>query len=169
MLNFKNKFKADRSDESLKYTSNSILRMLPDLDDKLIAFTSSANECSYYDTLKKVFEILKLKEDKICVIYSYINSGEPNLREVDCGHFVAENLKSGEFKKLVDECKKKFDKIFVVVPTVIVYADALEYAKICANVILVEKYMRSKYSEYENTLDVLKNFGINICGVIARK
>lgn len=169
MLNFKNKFRANNSYESFKYTSNSILRMLPDLDDKLVAFTSSANECSYYDTLKKVFEILKREEDRICVIYSYINSGEPNLKEVDCGHFIAENLKSSEFQKLVDECKKKFDKIFVVVPTVIVYADALEYAKICANVILVEKYMRSKYSEYENTLDVLKNVGINICGVIARK
>lgn len=169
MLNFKNKFKANISDESFKYTSNSILRVLTDLDDKLIAFTSSSNECSYYDTLKKIFETLKLTEDKICVIYSYINSGEPNIKEADCGNFIAENLKSGEFRKLVDECKKKFDKIFVVVPTVIVYADALEYVKICANVILVEKYMRSKYSKYENTLDVLKNVGINICGVIARK
>lgn len=169
MLNFKNKFRADRSDESLKCTSNSVFRLLAGLDDKSIAFTSSANECSYYDTLKKVFEILKLKEDKICVIYSYIDSGESSLKEVDCGHFVAKNLKSDEFKKLVDECRKKFDKILVVVPTVTVYADALEYAKICANVILVEKYMCSKYLEYENTLDVLENVGINVCGVITRK
>ena len=169
MLNFKNKFRANISDESFKYTSNSILRVLTDLDDKLIAFTSSSNECSYYDTLKKIFETLKLTEDKICVIYSYINSSEPNIKEVGYGHFVAENLKPDEFRKLVDECKKQFDKIFVVVPTVIVYADALEYVKICANVILVEKYMHSKYLKYENTLDVLKNVGINICGVIARK
>ena len=76
------------------------------------------------------------------------------------------NISLEKFKEMILENLEKYDIILVSLPSVILSADALDYAKVCKEIIIAEKYTECYYSDYENTLETLKMAKVKASGVI---
>lgn len=79
------------------------------------------------------------------------------------------NFTAKQLSSLIKENESDYDLILVSVPCVLVWSEALEYAKVCKNLILVEKYMYSYYKDYKNLLYELENSEVIPRGVVAIK
>ena len=57
----------------------------------------------------------------------------------------------------------------VELPSINHYADALETARQCDAIILIERYLYSTYKELDKAVELAKNAEVNILGVIGEK
>lgn len=174
MFNLKTK-KNSKIDESYKYIANSLDDIIMQKNANVLAITSSYSNNFYRlvaenivkkmisDDTRSLLMIDADVDDDKKEFVSLITSTEKIFK------MNMVNVGKKEFKKIICENEANYDIIISVIPQVILKADALEYAKICKNVILIEKYMYSYYEDYENSLLQLKNANINIEGVIACK
>lgn len=76
------------------------------------------------------------------------------------------NSEKFKLQEIIEKNFKNYDMILVNIPNIIYMADALEYAKICKNIILIEKHGKSNYSDFENVLSISHQNGLNIDGII---
>lgn len=77
------------------------------------------------------------------------------------------NINIKDFNELLKKSEESNDFIIINIPPVSIMADSLEYARSCKNAFLLERYLHSKYKDYENTLLTLKQAGVEARGVIA--
>ena len=157
--------------QSYLYISNSILDILKDKEIKVIGITSSfVDKRTKGIICENICKNICGKGDKVCLITAYvdINNKNYNLHEIVENNIKiirTQNISENKLQELID--KEKEDSVVVVdLSPINIFAEALEYAKVCKNVILVEKYCHSRYDEFENTLDILKQSNINTLGII---
>ncbi len=145
-------FKArDSFNESIKYISNSIIKISQDGNGNVIGLSSSRPEKQYKLLFCKEIEE-KIKEKNLKVKFlDFENKND----KIDC------------VKSFINKEKENNDIVFVNIPSVSFFADSVEYAKLCDRVILLEKYMYSTYKDYEESIIRLKSFGVRLEGVIA--
>lgn len=158
--------------QSYIYVSNSIENIMQSSNIKSLAVTSSLpikNEKLY--ACRNICRELGRNGKSVLLINADIIPGQAvsisdialkqNYKEVSCT-----NINKKEFESLINKHQNDFDSIIINIPPVSIMADSLEYASSCGNVILLERYLYSKYSRYENTILMLKQSNVNICGVV---
>lgn len=70
-------------------------------------------------------------------------------------------------KKCSEKCEMKDKKVQVVaLKSISQYAEALEEARTCDSVVLLEKYLFTTYKSLENMLHYLKKAEIKVLGVV---
>lgn len=157
--------------QSYLYISNSILDILKDKEIKVIGITSSfVDKKSKSIICENICKNICDKGYKVCLITAYvdINSKNYNLHEIvekNIKIIRTQNINKNKLEELINKEKEDYIVIADLSP-VNIFAQSLEYAKICKNILLLEKYCYSKYSDFENTLDILKQSNINVLGII---
>ena len=68
--------------------------------------------------------------------------------------------------KKIDSESQDNDIIFVCIPNILEKSEAFECAKMCKNIILIEKCVKSKYSDYEKVIFYLNQNKISPKGVV---
>lgn len=170
MLNLKKKRNSE-IEESHKYAANTLSHIAAQKNKKIFAVTSSCFRLPYRSIAKNIFEKVS---GKSLLLDVYIDGGEKETVDQvtkfgDRHKIKLVNVSQKTFKRIICENESSYDIILCIIPPVDLKADALEYAKICKNAVLIEKYTWSRYEDYENSLLRLKNANINIDGVIACK
>ncbi len=146
------------NEENFKYLANNIIDISKNESKKIFCFTSSLSISNkkindlYINVTQNIYKIILNKGIKIKIIDNSISKFD--------------NIKLKEILKLDLE---SYDMIFVCISNVLQSSESFECAKICKNIILVEKYMYSYYKNYEKILFYLKNFNIIPRGVITVK
>ena len=158
--------------QSYLYVSNAVISILESKKIKVIGITSSL-ECEKANSIicENICKNICDKENKVCLIFADLNTDgkDSKIDESINGNLKtikAVNINKSELEGLIEREKDEF-AVVVSFPSPNVFAEALEYAKVCKNVLLVEKYCYSKYGDFENTLDILKQNGISPLGIIA--
>ena len=177
MLNY-NMTKSRRSfrkKESYKYLANRILSICEKEKIKILGLTSTNNKCDFQNqVLENLYEVFLEKDIKVLVVHAVISAegdmGE-NVESANnrCKITTLNNFTAKQLSLLLKENASDYDLILVSVPCVLVWSEALEYAKVCKNLILVEKYMYSYYKDYKNLLYELENSEVIPRGVVAIK
>lgn len=168
MLN--NQTRRTKEKESMKYVSNAVYNMVS--DNKIIAVSSTLlNTKSIYEISEDIIkEISKHSNKKILLINCGLETNKESKTDEELfniKHFP--NLDVNEIKGALKENKDLYSKIFINIPSVNTYSDALEIAKECGNIILIEKYSYSKYKNFEETIMNLKENNIKISAVVPIK
>ncbi|MBQ3092663.1 MAG: hypothetical protein IJC57_00115, partial [Clostridia bacterium] len=141
--------------EKYKYIANSILDIFNTENKKIFVFTTSIHNkyltrnFNIVNIIIKIQEIISNKNIKI----SFINN--TNL-----------NFSSDMLSKKIDSESQDNDIIFVCIPNILEKSEAFECAKMCKNIILIEKCVKSKYSDYEKVIFYLNQNKILPKGVI---
>lgn len=160
--------------ESYKYLANKIMRINEKSNANIFGFTSSNNNFDFSSKIKILVHNLSEKGLKVLFIKSEIDDTETNdisvINTPECQKFIkTKNLKPKQFNEIIEENKKNHDIVIISIPSVLTWADSLEYSKICKNVVLMEKYEHSYYSDYENLLLNFKEYDLQPIGVILVK
>ncbi|MDR1628419.1 MAG: hypothetical protein LBR79_06580 [Oscillospiraceae bacterium] len=163
--------KYNRLCQSYLYVSNAILDISANREINVIGMASSFTDKKGKDTIcENVCENICKQGNKICLITADIDINDKNydLNETAGDGFKkikTQNISVNKLKELVEK-EKNNDLVIINLPPVNIFAQALEYAKICKNILLIEKYCHSKYDEFENTIDILKQNNIAVLGII---
>lgn len=161
---------ADNKQESYKYIANTLIDVYQKDRKKVFSFTSSSmSQKAGLEVVKKISNQISEKGLNSLIIQAWI-SDKKDITEVsdikEKSLLTFNDLTPSELKKIIVEEQDDYDFILVLIPSVILKADALEYTKFCDKNILIEKYMYCYYSSYEETLLRLKNAGVKPYGVI---
>lgn len=146
------------NEENFKYLANNIIDISRNESKKVFGFTSSLSINNkkindlYINIPKNIYEIILNKGIKIKLI-------DNSMLELD-------NIK---LKENLDFDINNYDLIFVCISNILQNSESFECAKVCKNIILVEKYMYSYYKNYEKILFYLGQFNIIPRGVITVK
>lgn len=173
MFNFRKKKNAE-IDESYKYTSNALSDIITQKIKKVFSITSGCSEGFYRLVAENIFKKMIIENARLLFIDARVDDDKPEsvspvTQSGNKDKMSLINASKKTFEKIICDNEANYDIILAVIPPVILKADALEYAKVCKNAILIEKYMHSRYEDYENSLLQLKNAGVNVEGVIACK
>ncbi len=90
---------------------------------------------------------------------SFVTAGEkpPNPTEL---------LNTDSVKRFIEELKREFDMVFIDSPPVLAVADALVLSSLVEQVLVVVEARRTRVSEVENTINMLKNVSAPIGGIV---
>lgn len=140
----------------------------------------SKGQKSKYEIEQMICEVRELfdQKDTFCVGISTSTKLRDNKRFVfDC---IAEHEKNNENgiycididekeinKKDLEKMRNNHKYIIVNLPPISISSEAMEIARECDTLVLVEKYAHTKYSEFEKTLAIIKQENINLAGVIS--
>ena len=160
-----------KSKQAIMYASNAIIDLLSRIDKNIIAVSSSIKdkESRLHIMCNIASEIAGLDKKTALINIDFSNETVEEDEIASKGNLykrTVANPSVKEFNLLVDELKNKYDVVIVNVPPIRVFSNALQYTKICENVILIEKYLYTKYKEFEETLDFLKQNYVNVLGII---
>ena len=161
--------------ETYKYIANYLIEDISKTGDNIFTFTSSNGKSGFLNrVIENLSHVLEEKKLKVLVVQTELKDNRDSLigeRSEDNNISVVKmvNATKKRFNDEVLENKDSFDIILISIPCIAFKADALEYAKIFKNLILVEKYTQCYYSTYENILNILKVNNIEAKGVITVK
>lgn len=166
--------KKAKSKQAIMYASNAIIDLLSRIDKNIIAVSSSIKDKEYrLHIMRNIASEIEGLGKKTALINIDFSNKTVEEDEIDSkGNLYKRtvvNPSVKEFNLLVDELKNKYDVVIVNVPPIRVFSNALQYAKICENIILIEKYLYTRYNEFEETLDLLKQNYVNVLGIITYK
>lgn len=141
--------------ESIGFISNKILN---DCKDKnvMVGFTSSIDSERYELIIEKIIDFVGRN------LQNYnksVNWGKENLD--DKGIY--------EIHDKLNELKNESRITLIKVKSVNVYSNAIEILKCCDIIISVEQYGKSKYLDFENMIERLRENSLNINGIISFK
>lgn len=163
--------KQERRKQGYKYISNAIIKMCEEDNISPIGITSSIDKSTQkYDICRNIcIEICENGRNVVLINADMRFNQSKNIKSYHEGfrEISLVDFKVSELRCILKEEKDKGDIIIVNIPPVIVLADALEYAKVCENILLIERYSYSKYKDYEKTILLLKRSEVVISGAIA--
>lgn len=161
----------NKLDQSYLYISNSMMDILKDREIKVIGLTSSFTDKKSKDIIcENICKHICNRGSKVCLITAYVDINNKNYtfhEAVDNNLKIirTQNISESKLEELIDK-EKDHSAVIINISPINIFAQALGYAKICKNVLLLEKYCHSRYDEFENTLDILKQNNINALGII---
>lgn len=177
MYEFKNyKLSKDNKEkQSLSYISNFMCNIISENEESLFTISSTLRQNGpiYNISEKLIKEISERLNNKILLIDFLINNQDltqpTNDEPIILNKKYVPNLDLNILNKIIEENINKFDVIFVNIPPVNIFSNALEAAKICRNIILIEKCSYTRYKDFEESLLYLKENSITISAVIPIK
>lgn len=160
--------KVQKQNQSILYAANYINNIMRDTNHKVFAISSTLknlntrkfiiNQVSRGMINTYNYKVLNcFCSVKDCSEIEYINENS-----VDS----VVNVSLKNLENVLKENYDKYDVIFVMLEPVNVFADALSCAKLCDSIIMIERYLYTKYNKFEKSLMYLKNNDINVAGVI---
>lgn len=126
----------------------------------------------------RIHRYLKLeKEDGVtnvlCGFSSIEQAVKKNVREnldvITSGEIPpnpAELIESGEFGKMIEQLREKYDYVFIDTPPIMVVTDAALAMKESDGVIVIVREDVTTFDLLDNTMNTIKNIGTKILGVI---
>lgn len=161
-----------RKKESYKYLANKIISICEKEKIKILGVTSTNYSCGIQGrVLEKLHDIFLEKNLKVLVINSLISCKKstdksPSICSKNKNIITLENYTAKKLNEFLQDNLNDYDIILVSIPSPLLWSEALEYSKVCKNVILIERYMYSLYKDYENLLFEFKNSDVSIKGVV---
>lgn len=160
--------------QSVMYAANRIVNLIDENNISVLSISSSINDknTETYIINDIISQITKLDKKVAFIDISFSKEGtkESNVNSSDSLYKkTTANPETKELNLLIDELKNKYDIVILNVPPINIFANALKYAKICGNVILIERYLYSKHKGFQETLDLLKQNNIDLKGIITYK
>lgn len=160
------------AEECYKHISNNLISISKKEGTKIFGFVSSNNKKDFLDNIVKNIAKKTSEKDIRTLVINVVFDSE------SCFHF-KEKFKLGDVcfiesknifaDRFSDELSKQIDKynlVLVSINSIISKAEALEYTKVCKNIVIVEKCTQCYYSDYENMLVNFKSAGIKPLGII---
>ena len=166
MFNISKKIKEK---ESIIYVANSLVDKISKSENKCFAVSSSflSVELTSEVSKKLILNIAKKLNKKVLLINCM--PGEDIKDEFGIlDEKYIENLAEKEVANCIEQ-NKGYDLIFVNLPPVNFFANSLEIASMCKNIILIEKCMYTKYKKFEETLLYLEENNVEITAVVPIK
>ena len=154
------------------YLARNVLECAQNDHLKIFAITTSTKQKDLKeDACYKLANALYQEGKKVLLIKAAVSQDDQanDFNHASFDYIYKANLKSEELSQLLTKSRENYDLIFVDIAPVNMYAQSLEYAKLCESLILVERYAFSKYKYFERTLTILKGNNIPVCGVISYK
>lgn len=162
MFGFKKK-SAYSKKESYKYIANNLICASEEENKNTFAFVSSS--CNLNEIVINIGEEAG-KKVKTLVVNVCFDDKIKNFSDSKDVKVINTNGLAKEFKDDLLKYESEFDLILVSLNSILTKAEALEYAKVCKEIIIAEKCTECYYSDYENMLAGFKTAGINPRGVI---
>lgn len=162
MFGLKNK-SAYSKKESYKHIANNLVCALKEENKNVFAFVSSS--CNLGEIVGNIGAEASKKVKTLVVNVCLDDAQEKPLNSKDV-KTVNESGLAEKFEKDLSEYKSEFELILVSLNSILTKAEALEYAKVCKEIIIVEKCTKCYYADYENMLAAFKTTGISPRGVI---
>lgn len=170
-MNFNMSYKISKSQkqkQSILYAAGYIHNIISDTDNKVFAVSSTLDNFNMRKFI--ITQISKnMSETYSCKVLncfcSLENGSKPeyiNKNSVDS--VINVNLKN--LSNVLDENRDKYDVIFVLLEPVNIFAQSLNCARLCDSAIMIERYLYSKYKEFEKSLMYFAENNINVSGVI---
>lgn len=149
--------------ESYKNIANNLICALKEEKKNVFAFVSSS--CNLGEIVSSIGAEASKKVKTLVVNVCF--DGEPK-KSLNCEDVKVINTSSlaEDFENDLLKYKSEFDLILVSLNSILTKAEALEYAKVCEEIIIIEKCTECYYSDYENMLAGFKAINITPRGVI---
>ena len=153
----------EREKQSYSFLSFRLSSMLMDEKPTILAFTSSMEKKDKITTvLGKTAADLRRTHRVVMVI------ADPTIPE-DTVSDLKDNTVCSPVSKvpdIINHLKDSYDAILVILPPIRLWADTLAIAASADVIFLVEQYGYSRYTDMENTLDLLKQNNLKVSGII---
>ncbi len=149
--------------ESYKNIANNLICALKEEKKSVFAFVSSS--CNLSEIVGMIGQEASKKVKTLVVNVCFDGEAKNSLDLKDVKIVNASGL-AENFENDLLKYKSEFDLILVSLNSILTKAEALEYAKVCKEIIIVEKCTECYYADYENMLAGFKTAGINPRGVI---
>jgi|GEM_PF-6212955 len=163
--------KNEKKEQAVEFCAGNLTNLTQKENKKIFAVsTSTKNKNIKENVIESLSKTLSEDGKKVLIIKIGVN-GEQFCEQKDTLYPIInrENIHPSELLELLSVEKDEYDIIFVDIPPVILFAKAVEYAKHCDCVLLVEKYLYSKYMDFEKTLSVLNGQDVLVSGIITYK
>lgn len=138
------------SDEKYFYCANTILNIAAKENIRIFSFASSFSDTANQAAVSnKIAEKIQKLNKKVLFLDMNKQSAEEIQKQLDDS----------------DE-NKDYDFIFVNLLPVDRHFAALQTAMKCGNMVLLEKYTRTKHRDFDLLLNLLRQNEIHVCGVV---
>ena len=171
MFKFSQKYNYNK-EECYKHIANKLICTLKEEKINIFGFVSSNINRGFLNSIvKNIAEKTSKKEINTLVINACFNDESKSCCEekfkLKCFNFIElKNISSEIFSDNLSRYKNLYDLILIAINSINNKAESIEYAKICKEIIIVEKCMECYYSSYENMLMNFKIMNIKPRGVI---
>ena len=162
MLGFKNQSTYSKK-ESYKNIANNLICALKEEKKNVFAFVSSS--CNLNEIVSCIGAEASKKVKALVVNVCFDGEPKNSLDSKDVKIITTSGL-AENFENDLLKYKSEFDLILVSLNSILTKAEALEYAKVCEEIIIIEKCTECYYADYENMLAGFKAIGISPRGVI---
>lgn len=160
---------SDLQQQAFQYVVNRLLEFIDRDHKKIFAFSTSNSYKAQKDNITKALAELSQQKGKrvLYVQCDQLSSGTDSIMlNTEQGVDVLQEPTVETLKLFLHENRSLYDMIILNLSPILYAAQASEYAKLSDGVFLLERYVYSQYSNYENTLLALKQQSISILGVI---
>lgn len=149
--------------ESYKHIANNLICALKEEKKNVFAFVSSS--CNLNEIVSKIGAEAAKKVKTLVVNVCFDSEPKNSLDSKDVKIINTSGL-AENFQNDLLKYKSEFDLVLISLNSILTKAEALEYAKICEEIVIIEKCTECYYADYENMLAGFKTIGINPRGVI---
>ena len=155
--------KEQKLEQSYIYLANTILNLNNNNNSKFICVTSSMeNRMDKYLIAKNICNQIRKNGKNVLLL-----NVDTHYEKCDISNDMDINgMSSKKLKKVFDDNRDKYDIVLINVPSVRLFANTIECAKLCDGTIIVERYLYTKYKDFEDTILRLKENNIKIYGLI---
>ena len=149
--------------ESYKNIANNLICTLKEENKNVFAFVSSS--CNLNEIVSGIGAEASKKVKTLIVHVCFDDEPKSSSDSKDVKIITTSGL-AENFENELLKYKSEFDLILVFLNSILTKAEALEYAKVCEEIIIIEKCTECYYADYENMLASFKAAGIRPRGVI---
>lgn len=151
-------------DQSIKYVARFLVKHL-DRSKNIIGITGSYNNKKIkFSICKRICEEIIEYKKSVCILdadYMLSNSEK----------FETKSLSSTVFdeviKNEISDSSSSHDIVVINVPCLLSSIISLDYLSFCNQIFLIERYMYTRYNDFENILGKLKDNNLIISGIIS--
>lgn len=151
-------------EQSAKYFARFLIKSV-EKKSNIIGFSSS------YDNKRIKFVICKKICEEILNYNKSVSLFDSDYMLEDTENFETKSLSSSVFDDIIKneiiDSSRTSDIIILNVPCLSNNVVSLDYLSICSKIFLVERYMYTKYSEFNSTLEKIKFNNLNVSGIIS--
>ena len=151
-------------EQSAKYFARFLINNVKDKNN-IVGFSSS------HDDKKTKFLICKKICEEILNYNKSVSLFDSDYMLEDTENFETKSLSSSVFDDIIKNeiinSSTTSDIVILNVPCLSNNVVSLDYLSVCSKIFLVERYMYTKYSEFNNALDKIKFNNLNVSGIIS--
>lgn len=158
----------EKRKQAFGFAAGAIRDRLKEGQPSVIALSSSGTPRRAQGTVTEQLA-LRLGNEKKCLLVRLDlgGDGQSSGWKTEENQVAGRNIPLEQVRQLLEQKGAEYDVILLDIPPVMLFSDALEYARLADQLYLVERYRFTLYSRYEKTMALLRDAGIPAGGVIA--